>query len=348
MARSKKTATAEETPKGTKEEVKIPDPLSSEEIIFKIFDETFGRYDRGIPVLIGESNWGKTWTVEDYIQKRGYGLTRLFLQSQEPETIQGYDIKETHPDGHSELVEAPPGWLRHMWRCLKENPDQKHILFVDEIDKAREQVLATTLSIFGSGVIKNWTLDKSRVGIIGAMNAPLTPMKPELMSRLLPITFPFAEDQLTRGLSRIRTIAAEYLGMPKEDWGTFDRKKNKGVAHRLESWFDVPEFWKSEGLRNVLIKGLIPHKDIPWWQTRLDPKAFLSMDLMNWIREAGPAEIKDMLLPVFEACQDENERFNAMGELCKRATADPTGEVAQAFISIAGKVHDGIPPIKKV
>lgn len=300
-------------------------------IVEKIFDETAGRADRGIPCLIGPPQNGKTHSVLWWSEKNGYKVVRLLAQTMEPEAITGYDVK--HPTLPGILVHANPDWFR----IIMENPKQKWVIFMDELDKAREASQTSVLTLLCDRMIQNKKLPDT-VAIFCAMNEPRSPLPPALVERLLFIPFPGKNDDLTKGLKVFRSIAKEYLETPKIQFP--EKKKNKGTLHRLESWQNCPDFWADEDLRHTIVVGLVPVKDVAWMMGKLDPKAFMGLDLSNWATNARPSDIKNSLIDLLNSEKDQQKRYDVLKILSDRANADPSGEVAQVLSQVAERLHE--------
>lgn len=315
-----------------KEKEKKDDPIirNYDGVIEKILNETAGRVDRGIPCLISEPQWGKTYTVMKWARENDYNPIRLLCQTMEPEAIMGYDVK--HPTT-GELVWAAPSWLRPI---LKE-PKKKWLVFLDELDKAREAVLSTLLTLLCDKVVQNVTLPQT-VALVAAMNPARAPLPPALIERLLFIKYPLDGTDLGEGLKKLRSIAREYLEVPKCEFPK--HVKNKGCVHRLENWADSSEFWTNDAFRHTIITGLVPIKDVAWWQNKLDPKAFMGVDLTAWAENAKPSDIKDSLIDILNNEKDQQKRYDVLKVLCDRANADPSGEVAQVLSKVAERMHE--------
>lgn len=301
-------------------------------ILRKILDETCHRMDRGIPCLIGDSQWGKTRYVSDWSKENGREMIRLLVQTKEPEAICGYDVKNPKT---GDLQHALASWARK----IKSSPkDKKFTLFVDELDKPREAALSSILTLMCDGIVEDYNIMERDVAIVAAMNVPRAPLPDPLVNRLLFIAYPSELEHMTSGLKKMRSIASEYLEMPKAAFP--ERKKNKGIIHRLESWMDCMDFWKDEAFRHTIITGLVPHKDIAYISTRLDPKAFVGIDGTMWAQEARPSDLRDMLINLLNADKDQQKRYDILKVLCDRANADPTSEFSQALATVAERMHE--------
>lgn len=299
----------------------------------KLMSETAGRKDRGIVTLIGPPQWGKTEFATRWSKNEGRTMVRLLAQTMEPEAICGYDVK--HPKT-GELHWMPPSWLRVI---LKE-PEKKWTLFIDELDKAREATLTALLTLLCDRMVQNQSLPDT-VAIVAAMNVPRAPLPPALVERLLFVPFPTGNDlenTILPAMDSLKSIAQEYLEVPKVAFP--DRVKNAGAVFRLLSWSKCHDFWKDEMLRHTVITGLVPLKDVAWWVARLDPKAFVGVDLATWAENARPSDLMDSIVPLFNADKDQQHRYDALKKLCDRANADPSGEIAQVLAKIAEKMHE--------
>ena len=300
------------------------------DILRKLLDETAGRKDRGIVTLIGPPQSGKTHSVLEWSKDNGREVVRLLAQTMEPEAICGYDVK--HPQT-GELVWAPPSWLR----TILAQPKKKWTLFIDELDKAREASQTALLTLLCDRMVQNMKLPDT-VAIVCAMNVPRAPMPPALVERLLFVTFPSKNDDLTKGFKTLKSLAKEYLEYPKIQ--VPDRVKNKGAVHRIESWTQCEGFWSDENFRHAVVVGLVPIKDVPWWTQKLDPKAFAGIDLTVWAENARPSDITNSLIDLLNSEKDQQKRFEVLKTLCDRANQDPSGEVAQVLSKVAERMAE--------
>lgn len=298
-------------------------------ILKTIFDETAGRKDRGIPCLIGPPQWGKTYSVMQWSEMNGRKVVRLLAQTMEPEAICGYDVR----NAKGELIWAPPSWLR----IIFSDPTQKWTLFLDELDKAREASQTALLTLLCDRMVQNKMLPDT-VAIVAAMNVPRSPLPPALVERLLFMQFPVQNTDLTEGITTLKSIAKEYLECPNVPFP--ERIKNKGIAIRLESWTKFNGFWEDENLRSTVVMGLVPIKDIPWWQSKLDPKAFHGVNLATWAEKARPSDVRDSLISLLNSEKDQQKRYDVLKVLCDRANADPTSEIAKVLSDLAERMHE--------
>jgi len=306
----------------------------SRTIVETLLDETVGRADRGIVCFLGDPQWGKTTTVIKWSEKNDRQVIRLLAQTMEPETICGYDVK--HPTT-GKLVWQPANWGRIIQDAKK---GQKFTLFIDEMDKAREANLTSLLTLLCDRMIQNWKLPDD-VTIVCAMNPAKAPLPPALVERLLFVQYPTQEDldqTILPNMGILRSIAKEYLEVPKVVFPI--KVKNAGTVFRMLSWTKCQEFWSNEDLRHTIVCGLVPTKDIPWWTTKLDPKAFMGVDMTSWAENARPSDIRDSLIDLLNSDRDQQKRYDVLKVLCERANADPSGEVTKVLAEVAERMHE--------
>jgi hypothetical protein len=290
-----------------------------------LINATIGRRDRGVPTLIGDPQFGKTRTIETWCQEHEHTMIRLLLQTMEPETVCGYDVK--HPKT-GELMHAAPSWLRP----ILAEPKKKYMIFMDEFDKPREACLSAVLTMLCDRVVGPHRLPET-VSFACAMNVPRVSLPTALIERLLFIPFPPRDFDLTSGIKKLRTVAQDYLKLPPAMIP--ERKKNKGTMHKLESWAELREFWENEDLRHMVVAGLVPANDVAWMMQKLDPKAFVQFDVLSWADTARPADIKDMLVDVLNSIKEPEQRLKVLSTIADRANKDESGELRQVFLDLA-------------
>ncbi|MEJ5245949.1 MAG: AAA family ATPase [Bacteroidota bacterium] len=113
-----------------------------------------------VPCLYGTSGTGKTTRVQQLAEELGLPLRVILLHSSLPEEVLGIPRVI---DGKT--VWSIPDWVMN----------EPAIYFFDELDKVREEELATILTLFASKTIRNYPLPKGSVIIAG-----MQPIEPEL------------------------------------------------------------------------------------------------------------------------------------------------------------------------
>ena len=109
------------------------------------------------PCLIAPSGSGKSYTVESLARKFNLPIHVLLLQ-----TMLEYEvIGIPQPAGTVKVV--PAEWIKAF-------DGKEGLVFIDEIDKPREEVISSILSLLASGHINGW--DLSKVSFILAGQAP--------------------------------------------------------------------------------------------------------------------------------------------------------------------------------
>jgi len=303
-------------------------------ILKKLLSETARRKDRGVVCSIGDPQWGKTYTHTEWAREENREVIRLLVQTKEPESIVGYDVK--HPVTGKLQFE-----LASMYRKIKEGPKSKlwHI-FIDELDKPREASLSSILTLICDRMIEDYTLPDT-VSMSAAMNIPRAPLPEALVARLLFVPFPTTDDltnQIIPSMGIFQSVAREYLKVPKVSFP--ERKKNAGTIHKLLAWSKCDEFWTDEALRHTVITGLVPVEDIAWWTDKMNPKLFTGVDLTKWAELARPSDVLNSLIDVLNSDQNQQKRYDVMKVLCDRANEEPTGEMAKVLEKLADRMHE--------
>lgn len=92
------------------------------------------------PMLVGHHGLGKTSAVKQFAEENGHHLVILNLGTQETGDLIG--LPEINVvDGQKETDYATPEWLAKTVKFAKQNPKKMAIIFLDEITRARKEVI---------------------------------------------------------------------------------------------------------------------------------------------------------------------------------------------------------------
>lgn len=320
-------------PKAKKPEVKpesTQNDMPIELVMLHILEEAMENPDRGVPMLIGPTQWGKTkFTIEDFMVGR-MGIPRgnivmMNPQNDLPEDIGGWPLREGRVLDFTQPASIPPRLLE----CKPDGtPVHKWGIFTDEVDKAREETLSAMLTFFNPDErrLRNTYIHRS-VPIIGAMNEPENRVIPEpLLARLLFLPWPPPGLQVANraGLSQLSHIAAEmFATVPAVRFP--QRPKSPGSLHKLSHWLKSRIFWESETARKLIVRGLFNEADAVVVLTRLREQ--MPEPTVDWARNVTPAQMIEHIVDVLHA-GDYDESVKMLQELEQRAKKenDPTGE----------------------
>jgi len=111
-------------------------------------------------IVTGKSGYGKSEMVKQVAEELGYELIDFRLSEILPEDLVGIPKLR---DDYYEYV--PPKWLYE----VKENPDKKYLLFLDEITQGTPEVLNICYKIFDK-VTKVGNYELPNVAVVGATN----------------------------------------------------------------------------------------------------------------------------------------------------------------------------------
>lgn len=105
-----------------------------------------------VPLFWGEHGIGKTENIKQYAANNGLQLIMLNLGTQEVGDLIGLPDFETAADGHTKVTRHNvPSWF-------PTDPDSKGIIFLDEINRARRDVLQAIFSLVLEGRLHQATL----------------------------------------------------------------------------------------------------------------------------------------------------------------------------------------------
>jgi hypothetical protein len=118
--------------------------------------QSLGHESSRVPVLVGKTSSGKTYYVQHELSKQlDLPIVKILLQNEQPDEILGYPKFM----GQDKLEFLKPAW----WT------DTPSIFFFDELDKAREELHASILTLLREGTLRGRSLPKGSV-MICAMN----------------------------------------------------------------------------------------------------------------------------------------------------------------------------------
>lgn len=144
----------------------------------------------GVNLLIyGEPGCGKSSIIEGLADKEGYTLIELGAASMCEEMVNGIPARDT---ATNRIVYAVPEWLERIMNIIKENPDAKIILFIDEItlaDPAVKNALQILLTARIVPTHPDKKLPEKNVVIVAATNTAEDSTDGEELSRPLKTRF---------------------------------------------------------------------------------------------------------------------------------------------------------------
>lgn len=326
MAAKPKPAAVQATP--------TVETMPSEQILLEILREATVNPDRGVPTLIGPTQWGKTKTIIEDFMMAVLGIKREHVimmnpQNDLPEDIGGWPVRDGDWLHFTQPANIPP------FLIAAENYDKKTGdpiipwgIFVDEMDKAREETLSAMLTFFNPDERRLRTTRVHRkVPIIGAMNEPENRIIPEpLLARLLFLPFPPPGIKISDRphLRPVSHIAEEMFGaLPAVRFPM--RPRSPGSLHKLRNWLDTKIFWDSEQARQWIVRGLFNEADATVVLSRLRER--MPEPTVDWARTVTPVQMIEHIVDVlhsgdYDACV---KVLQALEERAKKEN-DATGE----------------------
>lgn len=284
--------------------------------------------DRGVPCLVGPTGWGKTRGLGMLLKEAGYDpIVIVNPQVDLPEDIGGHP--RVGPDGF--LYFTQPSFIP---KHLVERDGWA--LIVDEMDKAREDNQSAMLSLFEERRIRHTVL-KPGVALVGAMNEPKRPLRPELLSRLLLLPYPGPD---TRVLERQDLARNKWL------WdGLYDappatrlpeRERSPRAAHRLTPWLEDTEFWgaEQETVRTLVVQGLCDTAMRDVVLSRFAQHR-VTVEPVEWAKACTPRQFVETVVDVLTGPTPEAMR-DALITIVERVKADKSGEWQRAYECVFG------------
>ncbi len=124
------------------------------------------------PFVWGHAGIGKTESVKQYAQEKGYKFFAFYLGTMSDSgDILGLAEFTKRKDGGKSTDFAPPGWLLDMIDYCNANPDSGAVLFLDEFNRSRRDILNGVFSLALDKTFHTIKLPKN-CHIIAAGNPP--------------------------------------------------------------------------------------------------------------------------------------------------------------------------------
>lgn len=220
--------------------------LSSKQIAEDIckLQRKVGLINAKVPVLVGKTSSGKTYWIQNELSNAlRLPVVKVLLQNEQPDEVMGYP-RYVQGEG---LTYLKPAW----WT------DQPAIFFFDEIDKARDDLHASILTLLREGTVRGESLPTGSV-IICAMNEDDSLSEP-LKARS--VFLPFQYEPRDTTLDNV----AQYL---QESWTLYpdmpDQIQSMESVHFLELYQQInPTLTQQPELLRQLLMGIFPKKQVP-------------------------------------------------------------------------------------
>ena len=207
--------------------------------------QSIGLQDTKVPVLVGKTSSGKTYWIQNNLSTAlSLPVVKILLQNEQPDEILGYPKFM----GQDKLEFLKPAW----WT------DKPSIFFFDELDKSREELHASILTLMREGTIRGRHLPKGSV-IIAAMNETEYLSDP-LKARCLFLPFNHTRRHLADSSLE---QAAEYLQsntLPPVLPDQVSIPENLHYISKFQSF--NPNLLQDKNKVKTLLSGLYPDRDL--------------------------------------------------------------------------------------
>lgn len=286
---------------------------------------------RGVPALIGPTQWGKTRWIVDLVRRMEMVPVMVNPQNDLPEDLAGWPVRATNVhDGREVAVLRftqpsiiPPEFLR--------DDAPRWALIVDELDKAREDTLSSLLTLFNPDERRlRHTRIPNHVPIFVAMNEPVGRQLPDpLIARLMFLEFPPKGFSL-EGRDDLRVVmafAGEVCSAPTIRFP--QRPSAPGSLHKLVRWFEDRLFWEDEQYRHEIVRGLFSEKDTAIVLSRLNEQRPEPTEM--WAKSVNLVNLPEQLYEVLNVATFEQSAA-IMKIIIDRSNSDPTGEWERVLI----------------
>ena len=300
-------------------------------LIHSLFDAIRANPKRGFPVLLGPTQVGKTFTVYDYAKQRGLPLAPVNLQVEAEEEIGGYPIRNARTN---EVTYSAPPFLTTALKRAGVGLDQPFTLFLDEIDKARNDLLSCILSMTSTleRRLRHITFGP-QVLICGAMNEPQRTLPEPLLARMLMIPYPYDQQEYINGFPEgvRRSIHKLY---PQTPVRFPERPKAPGSMVTLAEWFGLPEFWTNDALKMLVVRGLFREQDVPAVMEEIGAERPV-VDPVQWVKQCSPqALLKGLIGNLSKTYKAHGVQTEADMLIAFRARAEVDGQTGTGEIAV--------------
>ena len=203
-----------------------------------------GLLDSKVPVLVGQTSSGKTYWVQNVLSKElNLPVVKILLQNEQPDEILGYPKFV----GNDTLEFLKPAW----WT------DQPSIFFFDELDKSRDELHASILTMLREGTIRGRTLPTGSV-IVCAMNESQYLSDP-LKARCIFVPFDYEPRQLGTTLDKVSDYVQSFT-LPVELPVQSNVPEN---VHYLTQYQTIdPNILEHQDKLRTICNGLFPTKQV--------------------------------------------------------------------------------------
>ena len=209
-----------------------------------LIQQKTGLLDSKVPVLVGQTSSGKTYWVQNVLSKElNLPVVKILLQNEQPDEILGYPKFV----GNDTLEFLKPAW----WT------EQPSIFFFDELDKSRDELHASILTMLREGTIRGRTLPTGSV-IVCAMNESQYLSDP-LKARCIFVPFTYQPRELGTTLDKVSEYVQSFT-LPIELPVQSNVPEN---VHYLTQYQTVdPNILDNQDKLRTICNGLFPTKQV--------------------------------------------------------------------------------------
>lgn len=284
---------------------------------------------RGVLALIGDTQCGKSRLVSHWAHERHHEqIVYWNPQTDTPEDIGGFPHREKGIVRWTQPSIIPPEVM---------NKKGGWVLFIDELDKAQEEVLSCALTLLSERRIREFSVTPS--AIVCAMNVPKRALPAPLMARLLFVPYPpqgynvFAR----KDLAGVSHILSDVILPPEPVIPSLP--STYGGAHRLQHWMSTSDvFWKNTYVQQAVVAGSFAANHASSILGRL--KDTTAQPAEKWATDSDAAEVAIGLITVLHGLNNRKLKANptmltsevkVLEILTQRARDGVTGEMGHAL-----------------
>ena len=243
-----------------------------------------------VPVLVGKTSSGKTYWIQHELSKAlKLPVVKILLQNEQPDEVMGYP-RYTEGEG---LTYLTPAW----WS------DTPSIFFFDELDKARDELHASILTLMREGTVRGRPLPTGSV-IICAMNEDDGLSEPMKARSLF---LPFVYTQRDSSFDNVSNYLQEMWDLEPKIPEPVQCMEN---VHYLENYQMIRPTLRNEMVTlKTVLNGLFPKKQVPSILDMLSDKPEIQYDKL--------LEDNDLMKNFVATVQNPEDVAKHFVEFCK-------------------------------
>ena len=218
-----------------------------------------------IPVLIGPTSTGKTFTVSEIGEDLGAFVKTILLQQENPDEVAGYMVPTSHvkeSDGQNikssgeeengyHLRYAKPEWFQELEGFTK----TFRIVFLDELDKPPRELLSPLLTFMRNKVLRKWKVPFCTL-LVGAMNPTELPLTDAFVARCIFIPWLHNQEHYSSLFPSLKDVIGSFSYDEAVTLPSLPKEPDLATLHFLDAAKKHPWFWDGK-VRENIVRGMV-------------------------------------------------------------------------------------------